>query len=319
TLTPGTEVVTMIPDEKSNVSEDKTNIKLTRRELLTKIGCGVGAGLWPGINKLSFANQLSKPVEIGMVTDVHYSSQEQGLEVDTKGAKERLEDFIVKMNKWKPDFIVELGDYINARMIDLSEKGTKEDLTAIESVYKSFAGSRHYVFGNHDLYCLSRSQFRSLTGMEHYYKSFDVSGYHFLILNVQYDPSSGENKDQDFGYTAGYLPHKEQDWLKKDLNSTEKPTIVLVHQRLDVQNNKNVKNAPEVRRIFGQSEQVIGVFQGHVHKNTRKKLNGTHYITLEALADASNESAWAKVKLDPKGCRIIVDGRYNQESYELKY
>lgn len=309
----------MVADKKSKVSEDETTGNLTRRELLTRIGCGIGPALWLGINKTSLANKLSELVEIGMVTDIHYSSKEQGLEIDTKGAKERLEFFIEEMNRWKPDFIVELGDYINARMIDLSETGTKEDLSAIEDVYKSFTGSRHYVLGNHDLYCLSKSQFRNLTGMEHYYQSLDVSGYHFLILDAQYDPSNGENKDHDFGYMAGYVPQKEKDWLKKDLNSTEKPTIVFTHQRLDVQNNKNVKNAPEVRSIFDQSGKVVAVFQGHVHKNIRKKINGTYYITLEALTDVNSKSAWTKVQLDQKGGRIIIDGFHGQASYEIKY
>jgi 3',5'-cyclic AMP phosphodiesterase CpdA len=309
----------MVPDKKSKVSQHETNRKLTRRELLTRIGYGIGSGLWLGVNRFSFANQLSESVEIGMVTDVHYSSQEQGLGIDTKGAKERLENFILEMNRWKPDFIVELGDFINARMIDLSEKGSKSDLTAIEEVYRGFIGSRYYVLGNHDLYCLSKSQFRDLTGMDHYYKSFEASGYHFLTLDPQYDPSDGEDQNHDFGYMAGYIPPEEKDWLKKDLNSTEKPTLVFIHQRLDVQNNRNVKNAPEVRRIFDQSGKVVAVFQGHVHKNIRKKIKGSYYITLEAITDVNSKSAWAKVKLDQKRGRIIIDGFHGQASYELEY
>ncbi len=118
---------------------------------------------------------------------------------------------------------------------------------------------------------------------------------------------------------AGFIPQHEKDWLKANLTSTEKPTLVFIHQRLDVQNNKNVINAPEVRRIFDRSGKVVAVFQGHVHQNIRKKINGTYYLTLEALAGASRESAWAKVKLDQKGSRITVDGFYGQASYELKY
>lgn len=297
----------------------KTSRKFTRREFFTKVGAGLGSYALLSINKFSIAGLFSKSVEIGMVSDVHYANTEPAFGVNPRGAKDRLKAFITEMNKWNPNFIIELGDFINGRIEDLSEEDTKKDLIAIEKVYKSFSGRRYYVLGNHELYCLSKSQFQSFTGMDYYYKSFNLSDYHFIILDAQYDYSTGEDRDHDFLYLTGYVPQQEKDWLKEDLGSIEKPTVIFIHQRLDVLDPQNVRNAPEIRRIVNESGNVIAVFQGHDHKNIHNQIDNIHYITLEALADISRESAWSKVRLDPVGNRIIIDGCSGQASYELGY
>src|SRR5690606_1287608 len=83
------------------------------------------------------------------------------------------------------------------------------------------------------------------------------------------------------------LPAAELDWLRSDLEAAAGPVIVLIHQRLDVQNHYGVKNAADARKLLEQSGKVLAVFQGHSHKNDYREIEGIHYVTLAAMIEGS--------------------------------
>jgi predicted phosphodiesterase len=67
------------------------------------------------------------------------------------------------------------------------------------------------------------------------------------------------------------------------------PTIVFVHQRLDLAPSSSyaVKSSPAVRAMLEASNKVLCVFQGHSHKNEYAHINGIHYCTLRAMVEGS--------------------------------
>ncbi len=87
-------------------------------------------------------------------------------------------------------------------------------------------------------------------------------------------------------------PTAELDWLEADLE-TAGPTIVLAHQRLDVDTNVAVKNAAAVRERLEKSGRVLAVFQGHSHENDYSDLHGIHYCTLAAMVEGTGPKATA--------------------------
>ena len=122
---------------------------------------------------------------------------------------------------------------------------------------------------------------------------------------------------KNFEWTDPNIPKAELDWLRADLKSTSKKTVVFAHQRLDVSSVYGVKNAPAVRKILEDSKQVLAVFQGHSHENDHKEIGGIHYCTLVAMIEGSGVShnGYSVLKLSDDGS-IRLDGFRNQGDYQ---
>lgn len=309
----------LMAEDNFSVISDSLEGEISRRGFLKGLGIGLALPLLRNTNRFTYATGSSRQIQIGMVADVHYADMEPLFGIAPRKAKKRFSYFTKAMNEWDPDFIIELGDLVNGRLKSLSTEDTLADLDQIENIYNNFVDDRYYVLGNHELYCLSKPQFQEHTGMDYNYRSFDLGEYHFVILDAQYDYSTGQERGQDPFYMTGYIPEAERNWLEQDLKLTKKPTVIFTHQRLDILDPQNVRNAPEVRSILEDNREVVAVFQGHDHKNSYKEINGIHYVTLEALVDPPKGSAWAKVLMDPAKSRIIIDGYSHQASYKLSY
>ncbi|MCK4393254.1 hypothetical protein KAX17_10160, partial [Candidatus Bipolaricaulota bacterium] len=129
-----------------------------------------------------------------------------------------------------------------------------------------------------------------------------------------------------FWVVQGNIPQAQLDWLQEDLAATDKPTIVCVHQRLDVDfhilsGGPQIANKEEVMALLRDSGVVIAVFQGHDHKNAYSLIDGIHYVTFEELFDhpGGTPPSWAKVTLDPVTRTILIEGEGEQADRELRY
>ena len=105
-------------------------------------------------------------IRIGICTDVHLNLMHD--------SELRLSTFVDAMNKAKPDFIIELGDFMTpdkkyAHFID---------------TWNLFQGDKYHVIGNHETDGgFSKSQVLESRGMSHPYYSFDKNGFHFIVLD----------------------------------------------------------------------------------------------------------------------------------------
>lgn len=276
---------------------------------------------------------LSDSVEtlrVGLFTDLHAHDANSPLDgfvmVDWA---ERLAACVESMNAWPADLMIELGDYINGRFV-LGGEFVDADripavLAATDEIYAKFRGPRHYVLGNHDLGDLSKDEFLGRVGAEETSSSFEVGGYHFVLLDAQYR-LDGEDRADEFWYMEGYVPPGLLDWLRDDLASTELPTIVCLHQRLDLEYEKRtggpeIANYLDVRKVLEEAGNVIAVFQGHDHGGGYSLIEGIHYITFSALIGRIGGKAptWAYVTLDPTAQTIEIVGEGEQEDYRLEY
>ncbi len=269
-------------------------------------------------------------VRFGLITDTHAHDIDSPLEGKWMShTQERLTAFTDAMNAWAPDFVIELGDFINGWVVLGADPGDPARIPDIldwaNGIYTQFEGPTYHVIGNHDLYNLDKTQYREILGTEATYYSVDVGSFHFIVLDVQFATDGSDLKNTYTGI-AGLVPGFELEWLQTDLASTDLPTIVLVHQPLDdteeeiaAWNRPTVLNQDALQLLFARDGDVIAVFQGHDHANVHNVIDGIHYITFEALVDQGTPPSWAQITLDSTSQRILIEGFGIQASYELTY
>ena len=146
-----------------------------------------------------------------------------------------------------------------------------------------------------------------------------------MILDAQFNKKGEDLNDIGWG-VQGNIPQAQLDWLRADLAATVLPTIVCVHQKLNVDfdllaGGPLIANAEEVKTVLHTSGVVIAVFQGHGHENAHSLIDGIHYITFEGLLDYTEPTppSWAAVTLDPTSRTITVRGEGNQADLDLEY
>ncbi|HOW69983.1 MAG TPA: metallophosphoesterase [Phycisphaerae bacterium] len=285
----------------------------TRRALLQRaslLAAGAAGIACPGCSHPRRDNtRAQQPLRIGLVTDVHYADKEAAGTRRYRDSLARLSSAVAHFNELKADCVVEMGDFIDAAS---SADRELSWLERIESVYAQVRCPRHHVLGNHCVQTLTKEQFLAQCGASRSYYSFDLGGFHFVVLDpcFRHDGQPYGNKNSE--WTDSNIPPTELEWLEADLTATRRPTVVFVHQRLDVDNHYGVKQRVEVRKSLEASGKVLTVFQGHNHLNDLREINGIRYCTLAAMVEGE-DNAYGLLTLHENGA-IRLDGYGRQES-----
>ncbi len=269
---------------------------ISRRRFIQKLA-GVAVVGTTGCRMLV---ETGDKITVGMLADAHYADRERVNQRYYRESIAKVEQCIRDFNSVGPDFIVQLGDFVDKGESVEEELGYLE---RIEREYAKFKGERHYVLGNHDVATFSKQQFVSNCGARRNYYSFDKGNFHFIVLDACYNKDESDYNAGNFDWTETYIPIAEQTWLEADLQTTNKKTVVFIHQRLDDEHGAHgVKNSPEVRKILERSGKVLAVFQGHDHSGAYSQIDNVHYYTLPALVRGpgleNNAYAVAQIWLD---------------------
>lgn len=243
----------------------------------------------------------TKPVTFAVVSDLH-----QDIAHD---AEERLSTFLRAANDNQVDFIIELGDFCMP----------KEENKPFLKRWQDYAGEKYMLLGNHDMDNCSKKEVMQFIGMNNRYYSFDKGDFHFIVLDPnniydgeKYIPYENGNY---FGYgeKVSYVDPEQVEWLKKDLQSTDKRCIIFSHQSFECSS----QNREEIRKIFEDEnlragyKKVAVAFSGHDHTNYMKEINGIAYIQINS---ASNQ--WVGEKY---ACPERFSDEINQKRPALKY
>ena len=277
----------------------------------------LAAGVLDGTSALRlFADEKKQPVlKIGLMTDVHYADKEPGINRFYRESPAKVREAVEKFNAMRADFVVELGD-----LIDTAESVTAEAAAVrkMKAELARFKGDCFYVLGNHCVSALSKEEFLQNfgAGRKETYYSFDRGQFHFIVLDACFRADGQPYEHGNFKWTDSDIPEVEREWLRKDLGTTTRPTIVFIHQRLDWDGNPHTaKSAPAVRAILEKSHRVLAVFQGHSHKNDYKDINGIHYCTLRAMVEGSGEenNSYGVLNLSNDGSMRLAGFRQQKE------
>lgn len=256
-------------------------------------------------------------VRIGILTDLHYADKAPAGTRHYRESEEKLREAVALFKEQKPDFLIELGDLVDAAPTVAEELGY---LGTIDRVFKAAGLPVHYVLGNHCVTTLTKAEFLKATGARASYYSFDAGGVHFVVLDACFNTDMDPYGRNNFVWTDTNIPPEELAWLKSDLAGTQSPVVVFAHQRLDLEPDAAyaVKQSPEVRKILEDSGKVRAVLQGHSHENALHTLNGIAYCTLAAMVEGSGpaNSAYGMLEVTAAG-RVTLTGYRRQVNQTL--
>jgi len=297
-----------IPDTRSTLLNRRAFV---RNGSLLLLGTSLD---WTASNPVFAADvDADRVLRVGLVTDLHYADRPPAGSRHYRETPRKLAEAADQFASDKPEFIVELGDFIDAA--DSVDKEL-EYLRRINKEFSAICPNRHYVLGNHCVFTLTKEEFLDGVEQKRSYDSFDVGGFHFVVLDSCFRSDGMPYGRKNFEWTDPNLPAEELEWLQDDLDRTTKKTIVFAHQRLDVSNHFGVKNAGAVRNVLEESGKVLAVFQGHSHQNDYKDIAGIHYCTLVAMVEGSGaeNNGFSTLDIHRDGTMRIT-GFHKQKSY----
>ena len=260
-------------------------------------------------------------IKFGVCADLHVDIMHD--------CEERLAVFLDACKKENVDFIIQLGDFCYPETRDcicqpekrpvnvenaLKTK-TYADKDKIIDMYNNFEKPSYHVIGNHDCDMCSKEQILEYYGADYGpYYSFDMGGFHFVVLDPNYMKLGDEYVSFDRGNyfdesyrpdkVLPYLPEEQLKWLEKDLATTHYPSVLFSHQML-TEGTGGILNHKDLRKIINNApNKVVISVNGHLHVDTAEKVDNTWYLNINSMSNF-----W----VDKRGMRT---NRYPAEIYE---
>ena len=237
-------------------------------------------------------------------SDLHYAPElpiNNGSKIERKlilKAEPILNSLIKEINEnIKPDIVINLGDSVE----DFNDK--QKDLVNLKYIwnkYQSIKPKFVSCVGNHDLRSMdSRCEVEEIFGYKHSTFSFTENGLHFVILGTYVNNKMGTAEGGIF--KTQFISEEDLNWLEKDLNNNEIPTIICLHFGVaedDMKNNWWFESCPEtallgnrveLKNILKKHKSILGVFSGHQHWTKHIVEDNIDYHILGSLTENINE------------------------------
>lgn len=270
-----------------------------RREFIKALGIAGGSMMLPlHLTAKQSAEAHKETLKFGLCADVHKDIMHD--------ADSRLKAFVEEAGEKELDFIMQLGDFCRPYDYNLE----------FMSIWNSFPGKKYHVIGNHDMDGgFSREQVVEYWNMEGRYYSFDLQGFHFVVLDGNdVDPSPARPS----GY-ARFIGREQLSWLEKDLDDTELPTFVFSHQGLD-NDLGGIFNGTQSRLVLERANERAGfqkvhaAFSGHHHQDYYNQINGIHYLQINSMSYQWLGDRYKQVRYSAE-----VDKNYPWIKYTVPY
>ena len=156
---------------------------------------------------------------------------------------------------------------------------------------------------------------------EKMYYSFEFGQYHFVVLSFQIIGDHTHIKED----IRAIVPPEQVEWLKANLNKTDKLALIFTHYGLAEDDMKGnfwfetdphfamFDNRAEVKKILEQSDKVIAVFNAHQHWNRMHVENNIPYFTVTSMTENFNNDgvptkAYTIVNFDKDKIEVTVKG-----------
>lgn len=258
-------------------------------------------------------------MKFAILTDIHLGPEgnyKGVLKEINKDVKTFLDDFVTEMNNnVRPDFIVVLGDLVE----DDNEINDKNNIDYIVKLLTRLECPVYYVAGNHDLKNISELELAKLFNQKRLYYSFDSGSFHFIVL------FSRVAEDRTI-----WIPDEQKEWLKQDLDKTDKKSIVFVHHGLADQDLTGnpwfegrpedclIANRKEIRNIFSISNKVIAAFNSHLHWDKQDIHDNIPYFTIQSLTENEDDKGIASethavVNIEDNKVNVEIKGNYSKK------
>jgi predicted phosphodiesterase len=198
---------------------------------------------------------------------------------DMSDAIALLTNYVGDINAHLPpvDFAVHLGD--------ITDFGMPEEFAAAGQVLDGLTCPLHPVVGNHDNFASDHKEgWLNFAGLPSTNYSFDVQGFHFIVIDCTLDPYYPPYVGCDSTLRA---------WVAADLAANPgQPTVVFSHFNMwrrpwnamfdTTLAYAEYNGMPELRQVLENSGCVVAVINGHVHANRVEIHNGIYYVDVGA-------------------------------------
>lgn len=257
-------------------------------------------------------------------SDIHYLDERPNI-LDfnlsrklTQYSVELMDKLITKINKDKPNLSICLGDLIEDTF---NHDNDIINYTYIWNKLKDIQVPFYSVIGNHDLRTMnSRKELEEIMEYKNATFSFDLNGYHFIILTTDIREDSGEN---DGGiYKSQCMSEKELNWLKEDLSNNTLPCIIFTHFGLAEDKQKGnyffeenpeyglMNNRHKLKDIINFDNNVIAIFSGHQHWTKQIQETGKNYYLVGSLIDNVDmlgvpDGVYLEVGLEDRSVKVL--------------
>jgi SAM-dependent methyltransferase len=238
-----------------------------------------------------------------VVTDAHCGSSAVGHGASRKLthlAAPTLQNILeVGATQFNPSFRLDLGDLIEHNPGSNPAESARIDTENFRRALGIFSRHdipTHHCIGNHPLMSATEAMLLKELHRAAPYYSFDIGDHHIVMLHSRFThPQTTPEHQSGSGI---YIDEDQIRWLTRDLQTTEKPTVVCCHHPLcDYDLTGNVwfegypqcaltENRFELQQIFAESEKVVAVIGGHIHVNDLMMDRfGTPHIALQSLSE----------------------------------
>lgn len=301
---------------------------MRRRSLLKSFGLLSASLTLP--NKIFAQNSFpKKSIRIAHITDTHIQPH-----IGAAKGFEKCLHHIYSLNQ-KCDYIINGGDAI------MGMHGASENSIGKQwELYKAILKSENKLpilncIGNHDIYRKKKDIASFLDGkkeaIEHInlnnsFYSYQVSNWKIIILDSIQPCLEGK------GY-QGKIDEEQLHWFKKELESTEKETHILIVSHIPILSacvfldGKNFKNgewhvpetwmhgdAEELVELFAKHPNVKLAISGHIHLTDRIEYNQVTYCCNGAVSG----NWWMGSYKQTKPGYALID-LFEDGSFENKY
>lgn len=231
----------------------------TRRRTLCQLSA-LSSLLIP-LPRFARADVSDKKIKLGMIADLH-----GGL---AKDAASRLDKFVEAMASQDCDALIQMGDFAfpNAK-----HKNYAENFNAAHDEVIHVIGNHEFDFG------LRREDCYRHWGIDASYYSRDIGEIRLIVL----DGNETGSPTHRGGYPS-YIGKSQQRWLEEQLQSSERPIIILSHQPLA--GHSAIDNADELQTLLGKfASKILLCINGHSHLDALCRKAGIAFLHLNSAS-----------------------------------
>lgn len=225
-------------------------------------------------------------MKIGLFSDPHYYvSDNLGGGRNGAASYEKIKKAMGSFKENNVDICFCLGDLTDCKEGDTKES-IKENLENIISLINSYEIPFFLVAGNHDFLILKKEDYKEakINTLPLVIDNYPVK---FILLDANFLSDMQHFCEGGVIWYDSNLPKEQLNMLREELENTDKPTIVLVHENLDptVYYQCVIKNAEDARKIIKDSGKVKMVIQGHHHSGNYIEIDNIPYLTVKGMCE----------------------------------
>jgi 3',5'-cyclic-AMP phosphodiesterase len=106
---------------------------------------------------------------------------------------------------------------------------------------------------------------------------------------------------------AGQLGHSQREWLKQEVHSLSKPTVIFVHHNLDPDDDNALVDARALLDMVRPANMVKAVVFGHTHAWKHMQIDGLHLVNVPAVAynfEDTEPIGWVEASFTDRNAKL---------------